>query len=548
MFRGPWFGFAGFALLAVIPVVLFGYPWEQYDFIFHFSSWQDYGQALMQGNLHPAWSEQANYGLGSPRHVFYPPLSLLTGGLLSLLLPDRMIGGGMIWLFTLLCSITCWYLAPRRLERRERALVAVLAAFGFGMINTGLIRFAMADMLACALFPLLLLQLIRMRERRAGSLPGMALVAAGMWLADIPLAIASAYLMGMVTLYCCLQDRSPRLLWRYLLAYVASIALVAWYLVPAMAARSWISEANLGVSHRSLLEVNDLVGKSSAVLLISLLALGVCLLALTWWRQRLDERSEVLAVLGVSALLLQMPGVLELFYALPLADRIGYWFRFFFFVSLALPMVAFAVSRARLLRGLVIFAYGLFFLCALYFIAGQGPASQPDNPDYYQPTAQVLKRHQQGFTGYPEYINPATDAQVVARPAERPDSTISASTGCQATLQGSQLQSLTVATRSGHTCTYTLARYAFPWWQIRLDGQALSHGHDERGLLTVTVPAGEHKLAMQFERPLPLVLSGWAITLATLLIMSWLSWRRRAWRGLGSVSTQYDPAPGSTRA
>ncbi|OHV08777.1 hypothetical protein [Kushneria phosphatilytica] len=520
-------------MLAIIPLVLLGYSWEQYDFIFHFTSWQEYGQSMAQGNLLPIWSSLANFGLGEPRYLFYPPLSLMVGGVLSWVLPPVLLPGAMIWLLTGVCALTTWHLTPASLDRSRRQVVALLVALGFGMLNSGIVRYAMAEMMASALIPLLLSCFVTMRQR--ADIHGVlrfAGMAALMWLTNMPMAIASTYLLGAVTLYCCLRDSSLTLLKHYLMGYVLSVLAIAWYLVPAILAESTISPSAVGptgFSHMTLLDVPSLIGRNMLALVISSVAMVVFLLALGLRRRQLDQRLEIMAALGVVAIVVQLPGAVWLFGQLPVADMVGFWFRFYFFVSLTLPVVAFTLFRSRLLHGFIVLAYVMFY-------AGVGllnfQASHHDgagNPDLHAPTTEVLSRHEQGFAGYPEYLNPHTESRVIEHASQRPAWDIRASEGCHARVT-SMIHGVLEATTRGETqCSYTLARYAFPFWHLYIDGQRIAYGHNGQGLLTVDVAAGEHRLMARVVRPLWPTLLGWGISLIVLLILvPWLIRRQHS--------------------
>ena len=76
-----------------------------HDFDFHLLSWMEVARAWHAGLIYPHWVQDANYGAGEPRLIFYPPASWLLGALLGI--------------------VTSWHAAPVLF-----VLLALLAAGG----------------------------------------------------------------------------------------------------------------------------------------------------------------------------------------------------------------------------------------------------------------------------------------------------------------------------------------------------------------------------------------------------------------------------------
>ncbi|HET8826263.1 MAG TPA: hypothetical protein VFM77_14090, partial [Terriglobales bacterium] len=86
--------FAAFCVLT--PWFHYGIP-SGHDFEFHFNSWVEVLDHWKQGVAYPHWAAWAHYGYGEARFVFYPPASWTLGGILSAILPWRIVPDAFVW-------------------------------------------------------------------------------------------------------------------------------------------------------------------------------------------------------------------------------------------------------------------------------------------------------------------------------------------------------------------------------------------------------------------------------------------------------------------
>jgi len=67
------------------------------DYRFHVSIWAETATRIHHLDI-PRWSAEEAFGLGEPTYLFYPPLSIYLGGLLTLLF-------GHYWAAPILCGM-----------------------------------------------------------------------------------------------------------------------------------------------------------------------------------------------------------------------------------------------------------------------------------------------------------------------------------------------------------------------------------------------------------------------------------------------------------
>ncbi|HEY3825540.1 MAG TPA: 6-pyruvoyl-tetrahydropterin synthase-related protein [Bryobacteraceae bacterium] len=227
------------AALAAIPALFLGNAWG-HDFDFHVSLWIDAAQQVHQGILFPRWTALANVGFGEPSAIFYPPFSWIAGTILGLTLPWRFVPGVYIFLTLALAGFTMWKLSREWLGPRDALVAALLYAWNPYLLVTAVKRTDYAELLADALFPLLVWAAVRLPRGGRRMIAPLAAIFAAIWLSNLPAGMIASYSLALLLAVQCLLNRS----WRPAIHGAAAIALAfgcsSFFLLPAAAERQWV--------------------------------------------------------------------------------------------------------------------------------------------------------------------------------------------------------------------------------------------------------------------------------------------------------------------
>jgi 6-pyruvoyl-tetrahydropterin synthase related domain len=230
------------ATATVSPMFFLGAP-SGHDFQFHLASWIDVAAQWHEGILYPRWAEWANWGYGEPRFIFYPPASWMLGATLGTILGWTAAPVAYIWLTLVASGMSMWKLAREWLSSTESAVSAVFFALNPYNLLVAYYRSDFAELLAAALFPLLILGAWRVIQEGWPRVPFLALVFAGIWLCDAPAAVIATYSLVLLLAIGVALRRSLRSALCGATALAAGFGLAAFYIIPAATERKWVQIA-----------------------------------------------------------------------------------------------------------------------------------------------------------------------------------------------------------------------------------------------------------------------------------------------------------------
>ncbi|MGB9244003.1 MAG: 6-pyruvoyl-tetrahydropterin synthase-related protein [Candidatus Acidiferrales bacterium] len=530
------------AATAVVAPMFFLGNASGHDFSFHLASWLDVAGQWREGVFFPRWAQWANWGFGEPRFIFYPPASWTLGAALGSVLPWKMVPGTYTWLVLLLSGFAMWRLARESLPDSQAIAAALIYVLNPYQLVVVYYRSDYAELLASALFPLLVfgaLRVVGSSSRQNGSprndsrqnwaaVPLLAFVFAAIWLSNAPAAVIATYSLVLLLIVASLERRNFRPLIPGAAATLLGLGLAAFYILPAAFEQRWvqISQVTAGNYHldRNFLYTRAMDPEFALFnWKVSTVALGVMLLTGVAGTFSARKRREyqtlwwMLAMLAVASTFMMFPASLSFWRHLPKLQFLQFPWRWL--IPLGIPYAFFLASAIGQSRWRWIGSAALALVIALAATAIIRDAWW-DSVDI--PLLAAALRTSHGYEGVEEYAPLACDIYDLPGPIVDPESpkvfektppTPLVQPFTAASLRNTPLSPVQISIdkwHSGHKSlrvatavpvTLALRLLNYPAWEVRIDGAAVNPGSQPKiARMLVPVPAGQHRIEVNFRR------------------------------------------------
>jgi hypothetical protein len=512
------------AATAVIAPMLFLGQASGHDFQFHLASWLDVAGQWREGILFPRWAEWANWGFGEPRFIFYPPASWMLGAGLGSVLPWKEAPGAFIWLTLIFAGYAMLRFAREYLTPGQAAGAAVLYAVNpYNLVNV-YYRSDFAELLAGAVFPLLLWGTLRAMRDGWRSLPRLAVPFAAMWLSNAPAAVLATYTVALVAFVCFIQQRAARPLVICGAGMATGFGLAAFYIFPAAWEQRWVQieqilsdllrpDHNFLFTHSDNPEFLIFNWKVSAVALGVILACGILAVFVARRRRDFSEVWFVLLALGGAATLMMFPVSILAWRWLPKLQFVQFpwrWLGPLDFVFAFFAAAAFGNAKQKWLCWTTTFVLlsGLAtaIVCDAWWdsedipvlTAGIRSGHGYEGTDEYQPLGSS-RYDLPGVNGDGDSVTGPLVPQLAAFSASDPG--LALSTGARLNVERWTAESRIFSSSSTAPILVAVRLLDYPAWLVALDGSAISASSEpETGQMLIPVPAGTHRIVIRLGR------------------------------------------------
>lgn len=520
--RWPLALIASAAFLVILPFFWLGIP-SGHDFEFHFNSWLEVLTHWKEGTLYPHWAALAHYGYGEARFIFYPPLSWALGAMLGAILPWKLVSAAYIWIALTLSGRSMYLLARRYMPAPEASFAGI--AYLANPYHLVLVywRSDMAELLASAYLPLLLLFTIRMKDHSRRSMAPLSVLLAAGWLTNVPTAVMMNYSFGFLVLWLAISKRSWKALGHGVIAVTLSALLAAIYLVPVLHQQHWVNMGEVlspGVrpvdnflfttiadaDHNQFNRLASTVAVWNIGAVIAVFALSIRRSAESLWR--------FAAAWAVLCIFLMMRFTLPLWKHLPELRFVQFPWRWLICLNVAFATGLLVAFRQWWLRIAV-------FLLAIASVAWVWQRVLPPWWDNSGDIQEMVDNQQDSFgnEGTDEYVPAGVDPYDIDRKA--PPARFLGIGTAQVNVEKWESEQRIVIVDASSAGKLVLRLFNYPLWKVNINGRPVkTETLFHTGQMIVPLPAGRDRVQIKFAEDWDRALGGGISLLALMLVFA----------------------------
>jgi 6-pyruvoyl-tetrahydropterin synthase-like protein len=520
------------AFSVVVPFFWLGIP-SGHDFEFHFNSWLEVIAHWKEGVVYPHWAALAHYGYGEARFIFYPPISWTLGAVLGLLLPWKLVSSAYIWLALTLCGASMFSFAKKWLAPRDALIAAIVYVVNPYHVVLVYWRSDMAELLASAYLPLLLLFVMRLPKDGRSAIAPLSLTLAAGWLTNVPTAVMMNYSLGFLALWLAISRRTWAVIAYATIAVALSAALAAIYLVPVLHQQPWINISqvlspgvrpadNFLFTIMSDPDHNQFNRLASMVALWNIVVVAALLILSTRWRR--DTLWRTTAAWGLMCMILMSRLTLPLWMHLPELRYVQFPWRWLICLNVVFATVIVMAFR----RSWVRVAACLVALASVIYVWERVLPPWWDNSGDIQEMVDNQEDNI-GNEGTDEYVPAGVDPYDIDQNA--PQARFESPGTAQIRIEKWESEKKVISSSSTSPGELVLRLFNYPLWRVEVNRRAVrSTTIPHTGELAVPLSAGDNRVQISFSEGWDRKLGGAVSALAFAVVIFTLVTSRKSGR------------------
>jgi hypothetical protein len=501
------------AAAIVAPMFFLGIA-SGHDIQFHIASWIDVHGQWREGVLFPRWAVWANWGYGEPRFIFYPPASWILGALLGTLLPWKFTVPAFVFIALVMAGMAAWVLARDWIPPAPAVAAGALYALNPYQLANVYYRSDYAELLAFALFPLLVRGALRVIYQGWSAVSLLALPFAAIWLSNAPAAVVSTYSLSLVLVVGCLVGRNWKPLLPGATAMILGFGLAGVYIVSAAVEQRWVQiqealSSELQPIHNFLFTKNAEPEFLLFNLKISFLALGMVFLTFlaavfaSRRRRQFPELWWAGLALAVVSTVLMFPSSEIVWRSLPKLQFVQFPWRWLEPLGLVFALFAAAsFEGSRIERRLWLGTLALVIACA-GIAMGRDTWWDTEDANYILESVREAK----GYEGTDEYVPVGCDRYVLPDSGPRvalldlKNGKLTPTDSREIRVKVWKPERIELDFEARSPETLVLRKLNYPAWKARFDGQPIRlEGRPKTGEMELSLAEGRHRVEIWFGR------------------------------------------------
>jgi hypothetical protein len=458
-----------------------------------------------QGIVYPRWAALAHFGYGEARFIFYPPISWLLGALLGALLPWKLAPAAFVFVALTLSGCSMFLLARRYLVRPDAIFAAALYAANPYYLVIVYWRSAFAELLAGALLPLLLLEVLELPDTRHRAVIPLGLLVAAAWLINAPSAVMINYSLAFLIAVVAILRRSPQVLLYGAAAAILGAGLAGFYIVPAAYEQKWVAITQVlapGVRPQDnfLFTILEDTDHNRFNILVSLVAAAqIVMLAGAALLSRLRRRESMrlwwtIAAWSVLPAVLMFSFTFSLWQHLPKLRFVQLPWRWLLCLNVPFALLTTMAWRRWAARAVVCAA--MLFVLVIAWHRVQAP--------WWDTAADINEMHDNqqdgsGYEGTDEYVPNGADPYEINKEARRVTFDGAGHSRIEVKQWDAESKFFIADVTSPGKLVVRL--FDYPAWHVEVNGHPVaSETHEVTGQLMIPVEAGQNQVRITFIR------------------------------------------------